>query len=261
MKYLLFIVFFFASRMELYSYYTLRILQARVYAEDPCRDFLPSTGNVLQYVEPPIGASHNRKQIIRVDSGIVEGCAISPYFDPMISKLVAYSPHGRQCALDALETAVDQYVIRGVNHNLPFISELLRHPDFKEGKTPTNFIPKHYPSGFHGVKLTQNELYEFAAAAASIYAQWESINTSDELIICLDGIFGQFYSVSYEISDINRIHVRPLSNDGTCEDVSAARSIQINRINLDSSSHLATIVCDDQTKTLQVREKEFDVIN
>jgi acetyl/propionyl-CoA carboxylase alpha subunit len=222
-----------------------------VYAEDPFRDFLPSTGNVLKYVEPPLGTLRNGDDFVRVDSGIVEGFAISPFFDPMISKLVAYSPHGRQSALDALESAVDRYVIRGVNHNLPFVSDLLRHPECKAGNTPTNFIPKHYPSGFHGVQLSHDELCTFTAVAAFIHGQWERVPRKEDVVICVDGVFGQPFSVSNATMD-KTFHVRPLANDGMCMDESLDRHIHIEGMELDPSSLVANVVIQGHSRALQV---------
>ena len=88
----------------------------------------------------------------------------------MISKLIAYSPNNRQEAIDTLKNALNQYVIEGVEHNIPFISDVLRNKEFVTGRTPTNFIDLHYPDGFFGVALKQEEISELAAVVTLLSA-------------------------------------------------------------------------------------------
>lgn len=130
-------------------------MEARIYAEDPLRGFLPSTGPLLRYQEPK-GAS------IRVDSGVQEGHIISSFYDPMISKLIVHSPTRSQ-TIDKMIAALDRYVIQGVQNNKSFLADVCRHPAFIEGITPTNFIPQQYPDGFHEIRLTLEEKCQFAA--------------------------------------------------------------------------------------------------
>ena len=118
-------------------------LEARVYAEDPTRNFMPSIGRLAR-CEAPIG-----KPGIRVDTGVYEGAEISMYYDPMIAKLVA-SGESRAQATQRMEDALDAYVVRGVGHNIPFLSALVRHPRFKAGKLTTGFIAEEFPGGFKG---------------------------------------------------------------------------------------------------------------
>lgn len=138
-------------------------MEARIYAEDPLRGFLPSIGPLLQYHEPPsqipIGEGMTK---IRVDSGVTEGSEISVHYDPMISKLIAYSDN-RNRVIDGLVQALDRYVIEGVQHNAQFLQALLHQEAFREGSTPTNFIPTHYPKGFSGIELNEEEKSRLAA--------------------------------------------------------------------------------------------------
>ncbi|XP_060754925.1 propionyl-CoA carboxylase alpha chain, mitochondrial [Neoarius graeffei] len=138
-------------------------IESRVYAEDPYKSFgLPSIGRLSQYEEPVNLAG------VRVDSGIQEGSDISIYYDPMISKLVTYGAT-RAEALKKMEDALDNYVIRGVTHNIPLLREIIVHPRFISGDISTSFLPEVYPDGFKGHPLTAGEQRELMAAASALY--------------------------------------------------------------------------------------------
>ena len=134
-------------------------VEARVYAEDPLRNFLPSIGRLTSYEEP------TDYEGIRVDSGITEGSEISMFYDPMISKLIAYADD-RATAIERLKTALDAYVIRGVGHNAAFLAATLDHHRFKSGDTTTQFIQDEYPEGFHGRPLSDQDKIHFGLVAA-----------------------------------------------------------------------------------------------
>ena len=136
-------------------------MEARVYAEDPLRGFLPSIGRLTRYREP---VGHVG---VRVDSGVVEGSEISMFYDPMIAKLVT---HGRDRteAAERMAAALDAYVIRGVNHNIAFLTDLFLAPRFREGRMTTNYIAEEYPNGFAGVDPSPIVLRRLAAVAAIV---------------------------------------------------------------------------------------------
>ncbi|KAF3842519.1 hypothetical protein F7725_024470 [Dissostichus mawsoni] len=138
-------------------------IESRVYAEDPYKSFgLPSVGRLSQYQEP-LNLSN-----VRVDSGIQEGSDISIYYDPMISKLVTYGAT-RAEALAKMEDALDNYVIRGVTHNIPLLREIITHPRFISGDITTNFLPEVYPEGFKGLQLGADSRRELLASAAALH--------------------------------------------------------------------------------------------
>uniref|UniRef100_A0A7M4FKQ0 Propionyl-CoA carboxylase alpha chain, mitochondrial n=1 Tax=Crocodylus porosus TaxID=8502 RepID=A0A7M4FKQ0_CROPO len=138
-------------------------VECRVYAEDPYKSFgLPSIGKLSQYREPLDVPN------VRVDSGIQQGSDISIYYDPMISKLVTYGSN-RAEALQRMEEALDNYIIRGVTHNIALLREVIIHPRFVQGDISTKFLPEVYPDGFKGHKLTDLEKRELLATAASLY--------------------------------------------------------------------------------------------
>ena len=135
--------------------------ELRVYAEDPSRNFLPSIGFLNKYKEP---SAHEH---IRIDTGVEEGSEISMYYDPMISKLVAWGKT-RQDSMDLLETAIDEYVIHGVADNLGFGKNILNNVDYKSGNYDTSFIEKWYPEGYNGDVLTSEDEVLLALTAAKI---------------------------------------------------------------------------------------------
>lgn len=133
-------------------------IEYRVYAEDPSRKFLPSIGFLRKYKEP---SPHEH---IRIDTGVQEGSEISMYYDPMISKLITWAKTRKE-ALDLLAHAMDEYVIRGVVHNVGFGRSILRNNDFATGKYSTAFIPTYYPTGFKGDPLSNEDCHQLVIAA------------------------------------------------------------------------------------------------
>lgn len=116
-------------------------MECRINAEDPFRNFLPSTGRLVKYAPPP------EVNGVRVDTGVYEGGEIPMYYDSMIAKLIV---HGRD-RLDAIRKmreALNGFAIRGISSNIPFQAALLAHPDFVGGNFNTGFIAEHYGKGF-----------------------------------------------------------------------------------------------------------------
>ena len=101
---------------------------------------------------------------IRIDTGVFEGAEISMFYDPMISKLISYGKN-RKDAIEKMALALDQYRIRGVNHNIDFLSALMSHDRFKSGELTTAFIDEEFPKGFNGIQVTQNDKETLYAVA------------------------------------------------------------------------------------------------
>jgi len=137
-------------------------IEARVYAEDPLRNFLPSIGRLTRYREPIAGRG------VRIDSGVYEGAEIGVYYDPMIAKLIGYGEDRKQASA-AITAALDAYQIRGLSHNIPFLSALLRHPRFAAGQLSTAFIAEVFPDGFQGAKPSGGDRQLLAAVAAVVH--------------------------------------------------------------------------------------------
>ena len=115
-------------------------VEARIYAEDPTRNFLPSIGRLVRYL-PPAGEG------LRLDAGVFEGAEISLYYDPMIAKLVAYGPN-RDRAIDRLRQALDSFHVTGVQNNIAFLAAVAASPRFRAGALSTDFIAEEFPAGF-----------------------------------------------------------------------------------------------------------------
>jgi propionyl-CoA carboxylase alpha chain len=145
-------------------------VETRVYAEDPYRNFLPSTGRLTRYTPPQ--ESRSDEAVVRVDTGVAEGGEVSMFYDPMIAKLVTWAPT-REAAIDLQIGAIDGYEIAGVGTNLDFLSALSQHPRFRSGNITTGFIAEEYPEGFHGAPETPAAARAVAAVAAAM-AQTDS---------------------------------------------------------------------------------------
>jgi propionyl-CoA carboxylase alpha chain len=143
-------------------------LETRVYAEDPYRGFLPSIGR-LSACQPP-EAGRSGQTLVRIDTGVVEGAEISMFYDPMIAKLITHAPT-RAAAIAAQADALDRYFIRGISHNIDFLSAIMAHPRFQAGENvTTGFIAEEYPDGFHGAPVDAGTHDAIVAAAAVVQA-------------------------------------------------------------------------------------------
>ncbi|MFK8253164.1 acetyl-CoA carboxylase biotin carboxylase subunit [Ancylobacter terrae] len=120
-------------------------VESRVYAEDPYRNFLPSIGRLTRY-RPPAESARDGVTV-RNDTGVYEGGEISLFYDPMIAKLVTHAPT-RAAAIEAQADALDAFAIDGIQHNIPFLSALMAHRRWQEGRLSTGFIAEEYAGGF-----------------------------------------------------------------------------------------------------------------
>ncbi|MEW9854006.1 biotin carboxylase N-terminal domain-containing protein [Novosphingobium sp. M1R2S20] len=149
-------------------------IENRVYAEDPYRGFLPSTGRLVRY-QPPVegwtddGQANGRRGIdgVRVDDGVYEGGEVSMFYDPMIAKLVTWG-ETRDEAADKQIAALDAFEIEGLGHNIDFVSAIMQHPRFRSGELTTGFIAEEYPEGFHGAPPSDELKAKIAAVAGFI---------------------------------------------------------------------------------------------
>jgi len=133
-------------------------IENRVYAEDPYRGFLPSTGRLVRY-RPPAEVDN-----VRVDDGVYEGSEISMFYDPMIAKLISWAPT-REAAIDKQISALDRFELDGIGHNIDFLSAIMQHPRFRGGNITTGFIAEEYPEGFVGAPAGDRLTVKLAAIA------------------------------------------------------------------------------------------------
>ena len=116
-------------------------MECRINAEDPFRNFLPSTGRLVRY-QPPA-----QQGGVRVDTGVYEGGEIPMFYDSMIAKLIVHG-RDRADAIAKMREALNGFAIRGISSNIPFQAALLAHPKFVAGDFNTGFIAEHFPKGF-----------------------------------------------------------------------------------------------------------------
>ncbi|HEX5599488.1 MAG TPA: acetyl-CoA carboxylase biotin carboxylase subunit [Hyphomicrobiaceae bacterium] len=140
-------------------------IESRIYAEDPFRNFLPSTGRLVKYRPPAQGSGEG--MAVRIDTGVAEGGEISMYYDPMIAKLITHAPT-REAAIELQAQALDAFYIDGIKHNIPFLTALMQHPRWRAGNLSTTFIQEEYPNGFEPRTPEGEDLQILAAVAAAI---------------------------------------------------------------------------------------------
>ncbi len=140
-------------------------IEARVYAEDPFRGFLPSAGRLVRYLPP------RESDVIRVDTGVYEGGEVSVYYDPMIAKLITHAAT-RDRAIAHMRHALNAFYIRGVSHNISFLAALIEHSRFREGRISTNMIEEEYPDGFNPADVVHDDPALLIVVAASMHRKY-----------------------------------------------------------------------------------------
>ncbi len=146
-------------------------MECRINAEDPFRNFLPSTGRLVRFAPPTetMWASDTQHlQGVRVDTGVQDGGEIPMYYDSMIAKLIVHGTD-RMDAIAKMREALNGFVIRGVSSNIPFQAALLAHPKFQSGDFNTGFITEHYGKGFHAQDVPHDDPDFLVALAAYVY--------------------------------------------------------------------------------------------
>jgi propionyl-CoA carboxylase alpha chain len=136
--------------------------ESRLYAEDPKRAFLPSTGRITRYQEP------QHMDNVLIDTAIYEGGEVSMFYDPMVAKVCTYG-EDRNSAIETMKSALAAFIIEGISHNGSFLEAILGHERFVKGDISTNFIEQEYPGGFIGAELTSETTKVFLGAAVTIF--------------------------------------------------------------------------------------------
>ena len=145
-------------------------IECRINAEDPFRNFLPSTGRLVRF-QPPAQTMHQSNTAdlygVRVDTGVVDGGEIPMYYDSMIAKLIVHGKD-RTEAIAKMREALNGFVIRGISSNIPFQAALLAHPKFVSGDFNTGFIAEHYAHGFRAEDVPHDDADFLVALAAFV---------------------------------------------------------------------------------------------
>jgi propionyl-CoA carboxylase alpha chain len=249
-------------------------VETRVYAEDPYRSFLPSTGRLVRYWPPKESPSREREGLgvgkttsakahprplpraggeevrVRVDDGVADGGEVSMFYDPMIAKLITWAPT-RLEAIDAQIGALDQFVIDGISDNVDFLSALMQHPRYRSGNITTGFIADEYPEGFEGAPADEQLIEDLTAIAGmvAVITDERAVEISDQLgdkphfpcerIVKMDG--GKPHKVRIKPYTGGTIAV---TDDGDLMDI-VGRWVPGQR--------LLTVVIDGRLRTVQVR--------
>jgi propionyl-CoA carboxylase alpha chain len=138
-------------------------IEARINAEDPSRNFLPSSGRLVQFRPPPERAGE-----VRVDTGVYEGGEVPVHYDSLIAKLVCHGP-SRDAARARLATALDAIVVKGPATNVAFLAAVARHPRFAAGRFDTGFIADEFSGGYEPATAPIDDPDLFVAVAAAVH--------------------------------------------------------------------------------------------
>ncbi|MDA0902442.1 MAG: ATP-grasp domain-containing protein, partial [Proteobacteria bacterium] len=139
-------------------------MESRIYAEDPARGFLPSSGRINLYIEP------EESKNVRVDSGVYEGGEVSMFYDAMIAKLCSYGKDRKE-AIEHMKAALGGYAIGGISHNVSFLETIMQNDRFVKGNLTTSFIKEEFPEGFSGNELDSYAKEVFVASAFFIFSK------------------------------------------------------------------------------------------
>ena len=140
-------------------------IEARIYAEDPARNFLPSVGRLVRYLPP------TESEVVRVDSGVQEGDEVAIHYDPMIAKIITFGD-SRELAIAEMRDALNHFYVRGVSHNIGFLSALIEHPRFCEGRVTTHMIAEEYPDGFDPAAVVHDDPALLIVVAAAVHRRY-----------------------------------------------------------------------------------------
>ena len=234
-------------------------IECRINAEDPFRNFLPSTGRLVRFTPPKETmwqADIGHKYGVRVDTGVFEGGEIPMFYDSMIAKLIVHGKD-RNDAIAKMREALNGFVIRGINSNIPFQAALLAHPDFVSGHFNTGFIAQHYGGGFRAEDVPHDD--EDFLVALSAFVRRKSRERAT-------GISGQLPGYGVKVG--SEFTVISLAHDGqhrytpvyveefTGETGYAAVVVNDKRYKITSSSRLNDIViageCNGEPFTAQM---------
>ena len=182
-------------------------IECRINAEDPMRNFFPSTGRLVHFKPPQAtmwAGDTAHRYGVRIDTGVFEGGEIPMYYDSMIAKLIVHGKD-RQDAIGMMREALNGFVIRGISSNIPFQAALLANPDFVAGRFNTGFIAQHYGQGFRPEDITHDDpdflvalaafvrrkSREFAASISGQMPGYGAKISKDYVVITLDAVGGQ----------------------------------------------------------------------
>jgi len=235
-------------------------MECRINAEDPYRQFLPSTGRLVKFMPPEttMRAAHPQERYgVRVDTGVSDGGEISVYYDSMIAKLIVHGKN-REDATQKMREALNAFVVRGVQTNIPFQSAILAHPNWVSTAFNTGFIAEHFPKGLVPFELAHPKPNFLLALGA-----WVHLKSR----VRAQGIEGQLQGFALEHpSHLTLIELTPAPQNHRYHDLSVSgvnasasrASVQVNgqTHEIECESHLRDEVlkgfCNGESFALQL---------
>lgn len=214
-------------------------VEARIYAENPIRNFAPSIGRLRKFIPPT-----DEDMSIRLDSGVQEGGEISMYYDPMIAKLISYG-EDRIDACNKLSSALDAFVIKGVSTNIPFVNSVLTNKKFLSGNITTAFLEEEYPTGYTGLLKSKPKLFLISITSLAMEAieiKRKSKLTKGNYVVTTAK---HYFELKYEIisNDINNLFKIKVEHNSKLYEVTVSWNIgdPILQITLDAETFLMQV--------------------
>lgn len=234
-------------------------IECRINAEDPFRNFLPSTGRLVRFAPPEQTMWQSDTEHlngVRVDTGVYDGGEIPMYYDSMIAKLIVHGKD-RNDAIAKAREALNGFAIRGISSNIPFQAALLAHPDFVSGKFNTGFIAQHYADGFHAedvphddpdflvaLALFRNRRYRARASTITGQMQGHQVQVGEKYTAVVLGAEGQNQYVTGEVTDFD-------AQARVCKVVIGEKAYEF-RSNADIRDLVVRGVCNGNAFTCQI---------
>ncbi|MBL5980279.1 acetyl/propionyl/methylcrotonyl-CoA carboxylase subunit alpha [Comamonas sp. NyZ500] len=234
-------------------------IECRINAEDPFRNFLPSTGRLVRFAPPEQTMWQSDTEHlngVRVDTGVYDGGEIPMYYDSMIAKLIVHGKD-RNDAIAKAREALNGFAIRGISSNIPFQAALLAHPDFVSGKFNTGFIAQHYADGFHAedvphddpdflvaLALFRNRRYRARASTITGQMQGHQVQVGEKYTAVVLGAEGKNQYVTGEVTDFD-------AQARVCKVVIGDKAYEF-RSNADIRDLVVRGVCNGKAFTCQI---------
>ena len=234
-------------------------IECRINAEDPFRNFLPSTGRLVRFAPPEQTMWQSDTEHlsgVRVDTGVYDGGEIPMYYDSMIAKLIVHGKD-RNDAIAKAREALNGFAIRGISSNIPFQAALLAHPDFVSGKFNTGFIAQHYADGFHAedvphddpdflvaLALFRNRRYRARASTITGQMQGHQVQVGEKYTAVVLGAEGKNQYVTGEVTDFD-------AQARVCKVVIGDKAYEF-RSNADIRDLVVRGVCNSKAFTCQI---------
>ena len=225
-------------------------IESRIYAEDPERNFMPSTGRLITY-KPPLNIDN-----IRNDTGVYEGGEISMFYDPMISKLCSYGKT-RIEACNLMQEALNNFEISGIQNNLNLLSSIIKNKKFIDGDINTGFINEEYPEGFCSKVLDPKDGLIFSLAAVFAYIKEKNNSLVSEnknhLLLNEKSLIASINKNIFEFKSYNTLKNIIIEHDGVTISLESNWKPEDNLIKIKVDEKLLTLKIQKSIKGYEIQ--------